>query len=197
MMRHDDSLPPTRQLPARRTRVRLPLIFLLAGTLACGGEERPAPAAADAPPASPSAAPAAPGETDDHAHVHAAPHGGILVELGEEFAHVELVLDPATGRLTAYALDGEAEGAIPLTQRELRVVIATIDGRATTVEAVLQGQANALSGETVERTSVFAADVPELANAATIAGRIVAVEVRGERFESLEFAGSPPGRGGD
>jgi hypothetical protein len=42
-------------------------------------------------------------------HEHTAPHGGSLVEFGEEFAHIELVLDSATGVLTAYVLDGEAE----------------------------------------------------------------------------------------
>ena len=35
--------------------------------------------------------------------------GGTLVELGNEFAHVELVLDSNAGSLTAYVLDGEAQ----------------------------------------------------------------------------------------
>ena len=42
-------------------------------------------------------------------HEHHAPHHGALEVLGDEFAHVELVLDEKTGRLTAYVLDGEAE----------------------------------------------------------------------------------------
>ena len=45
-------------------------------------------------------------------HEHVAPHGGALVELGEELAHLELVHDPTTGTLTAYVLDGEAEQAV-------------------------------------------------------------------------------------
>ncbi len=32
-----------------------------------------------------------------HGHEHAAPHGGTLIVLGDEFAHLELVLDPGTG----------------------------------------------------------------------------------------------------
>ena len=37
-------------------------------------------------------------ETDAH-HEHTAPHGGTLVVFGDEFAHIELVLDQTTGKL--------------------------------------------------------------------------------------------------
>lgn len=173
--------------------------IILGGAIACGGGATPAAdrssPVADQP--SPSTAAAAPADaSDDHAHEHPAPHGGTLVELGEEFAHMELVLDPVSGRLTAFALDGEAEGAIPLTQREIRVVVTAIDARQDSVDVVLVGQANALSGETVDRTSVFAAVVPALTGASTFAGRLVLVETKGERFEAVPFQGAAPARGG-
>ena len=50
-------------------------------------------------------------ETQAH-HEHTAPHGGTLVVFGNEFAHIELVLDQTTGKLTAYVLDGEAEKSV-------------------------------------------------------------------------------------
>jgi hypothetical protein len=178
----------------RRESIRCGMLraLLLGSALACGERERTA--ARDDAPSPANAAASVAGAPD--AHTHAAPHGGVLVELGEEFAHVELVLDAASGRLTAYALDGEAEGAIPLTQREIRVVLTAIDARPDSVDVVLVGQANALSGETVERTSVFAAVVPELTGASAFAGRLVAVEAKGERFEAVPFQGAPPVRGG-
>ena len=52
-------------------------------------------------------------DTHEH-HEHTAPHGGALVGLGKEFAHVELVLEKATGKLTGYVLDGEAEKPVRL-----------------------------------------------------------------------------------
>ena len=61
------------------------------------------------------------------AHEHKPPHSGTLVEFGEEFAHLELVLDAATGTLKAYALDGEAEKAVltdPQTSGGLLVACA-------------------------------------------------------------------------
>ena len=67
--------------------VRVAMVIALLWSAACARE---------APPADASAPAAA------TAHQHHAPHGGILVELGEEFAQVELVLDPVAGSLTAY-----------------------------------------------------------------------------------------------
>ena len=49
-----------------------------------------------------------------HHHEHTAPHGGTLVALGEEFGHLELLLNKETGELTAYVLDGEAEKPVRL-----------------------------------------------------------------------------------
>ena len=43
-----------------------------------------------------------------HGHHHVAPHGGTLVVFGNEFAHLELVLDLSVGKLDAYFLDGMA-----------------------------------------------------------------------------------------
>ena len=51
------------------------------------------------------------------AHQHKAPHKGTLVEFGEEFAHLELVLDQATGKISAWVLDGEAEKAVRVAQK--------------------------------------------------------------------------------
>ena len=61
------------------------------------------------------------------AHEHHAPHKGTLVEFGEEFAHLELVIDAATGRVSAYVLDGEAEKSVRIGQTgeiEIKVVKA-------------------------------------------------------------------------
>jgi hypothetical protein len=108
---------------------------LLAGALACGVEP-PAP-----PPPAPAVAPSG-------GHAHEAPHGGVLVELGEEFGHIELVLDRASGSITAFVLDGEAEASVRLRQ-------ATIALRVKEVSFELAARANVLTGETVGDTSQF------------------------------------------
>jgi hypothetical protein len=48
---------------------------------------------------------------DNHHHAHGekGPHGGALVAIGDDAAHLEVVLDAETGKLTAYILDAAAE----------------------------------------------------------------------------------------
>ena len=44
-----------------------------------------------------------------------APHGGVLLEVGAEAAHVEMVHDAKAGKLTLYILDDKAEKAEPIS----------------------------------------------------------------------------------
>src|SRR5579863_247145 len=68
---------------------------------------------------------------DDHDHDHGhhhhhadkGPHGGALVAIGEDDAHLEIVLDVETGKLTAYVLDGEAEKPISIKQAKLQLAL--------------------------------------------------------------------------
>ncbi len=117
-------------------------------------------------------------------HEHEAPHGGTLIELGEEFAHVELVVDTATGRLTAYSLDGEAEGSVAITQGSLALALV-VASAADTIRVTLAGVANTLSGETASMTSVFAADVPSLKGVTTFTGVLARIETKGQVFENV------------
>lgn len=148
----------------------------VAGALACGGTK-------ETPPVAETPAVEATGE----GHAHEAPHGGSLVEFGEEFAHLELVVDTATGRLTAYSLDGEAENAVPLTQGTIELALVAPPG-TDTIRVSLAGQANSLSGETPERTSVFAADVPALKGKATFTGMVRRLESKGQVIENTAFS---------
>lgn len=58
-----------------------------------------------------------------HHHAEKGPHGGALVAIGEDDAHLEIVLDGETGKLTAYALDGEAEKPISIKQAKLQLAL--------------------------------------------------------------------------
>ncbi len=58
-------------------------------------------------------------EHADHAHEHAAPHGGHLIELGEHQYNVEVVFDGASKVLTLYVLDAHAENAVAIASSEL------------------------------------------------------------------------------
>ena len=133
----------------------------------------PAVQRAPAPAASEPTAPA-------HTHHHTAPRGGTLVELGDEFAHLEFVFDAASGRLTAYVLDGEAERAVRIAQDAI-VLRLEATGEAIRLEPV----AGVLTGETAGDTSQFEAVVPRLDGARQMAGVVEAVTVRGQEFRDL------------
>ncbi len=158
-------------------RILIVLVFALA---AAGCQSAPAekasPAATPAPTAE--AAKAAP----EAEHEHAAPHGGTLVELGEEFAHLEIVLDAATGRLTAYALDGEAEKAVRVKTSGIEIGI-----RDPALTLKLEGVANSLTGETAGDTSEFTAQNDKLKGATRFEGTVRSLAIKGKQFTNVAF----------
>ncbi|MDZ4686747.1 MAG: hypothetical protein SH850_16870 [Planctomycetaceae bacterium] len=53
-----------------------------------------------------------------HAHPEKGPHGGPLLELGDEEYHIEVVLDDKTHVLTLYVLDAAAKAMVPTDAKE-------------------------------------------------------------------------------
>ncbi len=117
-------------------------------------------------------------------HVHTAPHGGILVELGDHAFNVELLRDPATGKLTAWILDAHAENFVRIASPAIEVV-AMPGGKFTPLS--LAAVANPATGETVGNTSQFEVQADWLKTSGPFTG-IVTVEIRGTKFEKVAFA---------
>lgn len=125
-----------------------------------------------------------------HAHAHHAPHGGALVELGDHFAHVELVQDAADGAITLYVLDGECERAVRVAQKELAVAImAPPSGDADPVKLVmtLAPVASALTGETAGDSSVFRGVEEALSHLPRFEAVLEKITVRGQTFENVRI----------
>lgn len=130
------------------------------------------------------------GRKDDHAahaggHAHKAPHGGLLVELGEHAYNAELVRDGDAGKLTVYFLDGHAENFVRLALPSVNLVAyAGGERRTLTLLAV----ANSVTGETVGNTSQYEAQADWLKKFAEFNGELGAVEIRGSKFGPAAFA---------
>jgi len=150
---------------------RVALILTVVFAVACGGEAPP-------PAAGTTAA------ADNEGHAHTAPHGGALVELGEHFAFLEVVLDGDAGRVTVYVLDGEAEKAVRITQPTLNLTFEAPTALAGH-NLVLAAKANTLTGETVGDTSEFVMTSPALKGHTTFTARIGEVTVKGQAFKDL------------
>jgi hypothetical protein len=119
-------------------------------------------------------------------HEHHAPHHGSLQVMGEEFAHYELTLDPASGTLTVYVLDGEAEKPVRVKAKVLLFKL-TPRGTKKPVRVVAKAVANELTGETVGDTSQFEATVTVLKGVTAVDGVLLLGEVKGRVFKNLKI----------
>jgi hypothetical protein len=158
---------------------RLVALVGLAAAVACGGGGDRSPAH-DQPPAA------------QQTHDHAAPHGGTVVELGQEAAHIELVVDTAAGKLTAYVLDGEAEVGVRIAAPaiELRIEPRTSTGSARASARItvrLDAVANALTGESVGATSEFSGRHEAFRTLRQFRGVIPEISVRGLTYRDVAF----------
>ena len=116
-------------------------------------------------------------------HVHSAPHGGTLIEIGDHAYNLELVRDSAAGTLTAYVLDGHAENFVRIASLAIEL-IAMPSGQYTPL--TLRGVANPSTGETIGDTSQFAVQADWLKTAGGFSG-IFTIEIKGTKFEQVSY----------
>ena len=104
--------------------------------------------------------------------------------MGEESYHLELVLNPAAGVLTAYVLDGHMENFIRTNVTSFEA-IARVAGEARTL--TFSAVANAATGETVGDTSQFEAQADWLKTATRFDGTLKSLTIRGTAFNEVAF----------
>lgn len=121
---------------------------------------------------------------DHHGHHHTAPHDGTLVVLGDESAHLELVLDPAKGHLTGYVLDGEAEKSIRIKQPAIALEISGGDVKSS-ASVELKAVANPLTGEKVGETSQFEGSATSLKNTKRFNVKLKTITIKGVEFKDV------------
>lgn len=119
-------------------------------------------------------------------HEHTAPHGGTLVVLGDEFAHIEFVLDQTEGKLTGYVLDGEAEKSVRLSQKTVELKIHREDSQSDFTLQLL-GITNVLTGETEGDTSQFEVQSDALQGVSEFQAEITSVDIKGQVFTHIDF----------
>jgi len=121
----------------------------------------------------------------DHDHDHDAPHGGALVVVGDEEAHVEFVLDPETGKLTAYVLDAHAEDPVPVAHPELKLAVTLEKEGVDLPEAkeVVLLAVNPADGKAAE----FAAVIEELKNAKEFDVALEVIQVGDKSHKGITF----------
>ncbi len=120
-------------------------------------------------------------------HSHSAPHeavGGMLIELGDHYAQLEVVPDFEAGELRLHCWDGHAESPVRLTQPSVEVSL-TLGGAEVTL--TLDAQASTLTGETVGDSSEFLVQDDRLKGLAALEGNVDSLDVLGAVFESIHI----------
>jgi hypothetical protein len=189
------------------------LVPLVAGGLlfltGCPGETP----TATKPPTTASTAKGKPEGKDDHDHDHdgehghhhhhaeKGPHEGALVAIGHDDAHLEIVLDAETGKLTAYVLDGEAAKPIAIKQKNLQLAI-TLEHDAhekegddkqedqkkdEVPESALTLTLAAVSPDADGKASEFSGQSDELKGAKEFEAALTSITVGDEQFKGVTF----------
>jgi hypothetical protein len=136
------------------------------------------------------------GKSEDHGHdhdhgkmhVHTAPHGGTLIELGEHEANLELVRDASAGRLTGYVLDAHAENFLRIASPGFQLT-ADVGGKTETLQ--FKPVANAATGEKVGDTSQFDAQADWLKTVGEFQGTIPELTIRTRTYKDVRFKVGP------
>ena len=137
--------------------IRSTLLILALAAAGCGSPAANAPVA----------------DAHDHEHEHeheAGPHGGAIIELGDN--HAELVHDDAAGTVTVYILDGAATANVPVDAADATINV-THDGAGE--QFVLK--ASPMEGEPEGKSSRFVSTEKMLGDALDIDGAVAAFVV--------------------
>ena len=119
-----------------------------------------------------------------HKHEHKPLHHGTPVVLGDEEYHLELVLDPAAGRMQAYVMDGELENFVRIQAQSFNIA-ARLPGREEILKLI--AVPNNATGEKVGDTSLFETQAEWLKKTSSFEAVIKAVEVRGKSYQNVPF----------
>jgi len=130
-----------------------------------------------------------------HHHAEKGPHGGALVAIGEEAAHLEFVLDAETGKLTAYVLDGEAEKPVAIKQANLQLALTlekhgdakTEEKKDDLPESTFTLTLAAVSPADDGTATEFSAQDDKLKGADEFEAALTSLTVAGKEFKAVTF----------
>lgn len=133
------------------------------------------------------------GKHDGHApdpsgHAHQAKNGGQLLEVGKHQFNIEVLVDAAKGKVTAWILDAHAEDYVRIPAPTLRLS-AVAGGQQH--EVTLAAVANPASGEKVGDTSQFEGVAEWLKSTPAFSGTFHDVAIRGAGFGNVTFQHGP------
>lgn len=104
--------------------------------------------------------------------------------LGKGTVRMSLVLDPATGELTARFLEGTSEEPVRVVQEKLRVT-GTLEGKTFVI--LLDAVSDIATGEKKWDTSIFRGRSADLVGVQTFGGTLFFVRLKGINYSKVRF----------
>ena len=152
----------------------MPIVFVIA-TLGCGG-----------------------GHGHEHGHNHngqdghghKSPHGGVLVDVGNEFCHLEFVQEPESNRLQLHVMRFHPkEMPVKFVMEQIEVSAKVGDEEKVVIFKPVE-----LDGVTAtdQPTSLYMAKVDWLKNAANFNGTVRELKIEGKIFSEIAFQFTKP-----
>ena len=123
-------------------------------------------------------------------HVHKAPHGGVLVSVGDEFCHLEFVQEPESNRLQLHVMRFHPkEMPVKFVMKQIEVSAKVGDEEKTVVFKPVE-----LDGITAtdQPTSLYMAEVDWLKKAANFNGTVRELKIEGKIFSKIAFQFTKP-----
>jgi len=121
-----------------------------------------------------------------HSHDdHAPPHGGTPVIVADDKFHLELVHDPAAGKMQAYVLDGHLEGYVQVAETSFAMSAKT-GGKEE--ELAFQRAPEPTSSKVPEKSSLFEAQAEWLKATKAFEGSIPTITLNGTTFTNISFS---------
>ncbi len=113
------------------------------------------------------------------AHAEKGPHGGMLIELGSEEFHGELLHNETTGEVTIYLLDAKAENPIAIDAEQIAINVRRAAGGQ---QYFLK--ADAAEGDPQAASSRFVSQEKELGAALDddTASSVLVLSIQGKQF---------------
>lgn len=118
---------------------------------------------------------------DDHDdHAEAGPHGGPLIEWGNEEYHAELVIDAKASRVTVYLLDGTAKKAPTIDSGKITNVTLTLSDEKPPKTIALKFDASASDGKGIAFVGVDPILTTAPASRGSVAGTVAGKTFAGD-----------------
>lgn len=117
-------------------------------------------------------------------HGHEAPHGGILVNVDNEFCHLEFLREPGTKRLLMHAMRFHPEGVLKFYNEKISVT-AKLGEEIKSFE-LLPMELDGVTA-TKEPTSLYVAEIDWLNDGVVFRGNLGDITIEGKTLKNISF----------